>query len=143
MTDKSDHYTLVRHTGYTGTGHTDFKNAVESRGITAREAERVRSAGGLVFTDYANATKAEEATNYPPGTEGLVPRATGTFVSRVLDEQLYIPPAREVRTCKATDHTLDVIEMALDIVIARPGTYADALRTEAEPVRDIVRGWRK
>jgi hypothetical protein len=90
---RNEHWTLVQHSGFVVTAHEDFRNAVETRSITAAQAERVRAAGGLVFTDYFNATEAEEAENYPPGTLGLIPQVKGAFsVTLQIDGMpVYVP----------------------------------------------------
>lgn len=138
------HYTLVRHTGYSQAGYADFRQAVEERGITEREAEKVRKAGGLVFTGYENASTAEMAENYPPGSMGLIPTARGTFVSGVLNEELYIPAtvAPAVHSCEVTDRTLDVLERALRVVIDGPDVETADFSDEAQRVLGVVKGWR-
>jgi hypothetical protein len=87
-------YTVVRHSGY-GYGHsTDFMRGLETRGVaTAAEAEQIRRAGGIIFATYAEAVRYEETAPYPPGHEGLIPRAPGTFSTVMVDGlAVYLPP---------------------------------------------------
>ena len=78
-------YTLVAHSG--------LPMAVEMRFLQNKsELRRVNRAGGVVFTDYKEATEAEEAENYPPEVLGIHPRVRGHFVKEVVQGlQIYIP----------------------------------------------------
>lgn len=73
-------YALVQHSGVT-TGHAEFTHAVEQAAVTDAEAAQIEAAGGLVYDTYGDAEMACEETNYPPGVNGLVPAAKGTFSS--------------------------------------------------------------
>lgn len=86
-------YTLVQHSGYTVGGKPEFRKAVEAiGGVSAREAEKIRAIGGLVFTDYENATTAEEAENYPPEVAGFIPTVRGKFSDhKVRGARIYVP----------------------------------------------------
>jgi hypothetical protein len=87
-------YTLVQHSGWTVGLDPLFQRAVEACAVvSARDAERVRTAGGVVFASYAEACEAEERTNYPPEVKGLIPRAPGRFAERKGLGAIYVPPA--------------------------------------------------
>jgi len=80
----SDRYTLVAHTG--------LPNAVELRGVTNAQAARIEAAGGVLFNTYTEADKAEEAENYPPNVQGLIPCPRGRFThASGFGETIYIP----------------------------------------------------
>lgn len=72
-------YTLVQHSGYGFAGDPSFRRAVEEEPVTEVEAEKVRKAGGLLFADYAVASKYAHDINYPPEVGGLVPFVKGSF----------------------------------------------------------------
>lgn len=93
MTTKiATYYTLVQHTGYTVGKDATFARTVEERSITARQAEQVRKAGGLVFTDYDTAAAAGYNECYPPEVTGLVAKVRGTFAKvPTVTEPVYIP----------------------------------------------------
>jgi hypothetical protein len=87
-------YTLVQHSGYGAAGKADFARAVEEAPVSTKaEADRVRRAGGLLFTGYSEASRYSHEINYPPGVHGIVPRAKGTFHPRVRvgGLRLYVP----------------------------------------------------
>lgn len=86
-------WTLVRHTGYSGGGKSDFERAVEERALnTARERSIIAKAGGLLFDHYGDAHNRAAVENYPGNYEGLVPRAQGKFVKRAgFEEDIYVP----------------------------------------------------
>ncbi|MFJ5071651.1 hypothetical protein ACIQC7_35070 [Kitasatospora sp. NPDC088556] len=71
-------YTLVQHSA-AGNNPEEFGRAVELRSITPGQAQMIRTAGGLVFDSYTEADAEEDAVNYPPGVEGLIPQADGSF----------------------------------------------------------------
>ena len=87
-------YTVVRHSAYGYGGDTDFIRGLESRALhTETEAEKVRKAGGVIFTDYAHAEEYAERVQYPPDVRGLIPRAPGDFAPGEIDGlQIYLPP---------------------------------------------------
>jgi hypothetical protein len=90
-------YTLVEHSGWSTPG---FERAVEEAAITTTaELARVQKAGGVVYDSYTAAADAEDATNYPPGTEGIYPRAVGRFVNVLIGERrLFVPETAGPRT---------------------------------------------
>lgn len=84
-------YVLVRHTGYSQSGHTDFERAVEERFVTSGVARKIELAGGVALPTYDEAVAGAEAVNYPPGT-GLVPQALGKFKKIAgFEEEIYVP----------------------------------------------------
>ena len=85
-------YTLVRHSGFGYGGKLAFARAVEMRSLNEAEVREVKAAGGLLFDSYDSANDAEHAENYPPGVTGLIPRCTGTFSKKTIDDlAIYIP----------------------------------------------------
>ena len=88
-------YTLVQHSGWTVSGNSEFRQAVEVRSVTAKQAERVVRAGGVLFDTWEAADRAEYAENYPPSVQGLVPVARGTFANTVVDGSAVYVPKRE------------------------------------------------
>lgn len=83
-------YTLVQHSGGMG-----FEEAVEKVSVsTVREQDRIQRAGGVLLRTYQEASDAAEAVNYPPGSEGIIPQASGTFSDKLVKGlRLYLPPA--------------------------------------------------
>jgi hypothetical protein len=87
------HWTLVQHSGYSYGGDSQFQKGVEERQVsTAREAERITKAGGVLLDSYLKARDLAMKEMYPSG-EGLIPDARGTFNRRVLIGRLplYVP----------------------------------------------------
>ncbi|MDJ0463078.1 hypothetical protein [Streptomyces sp. H27-C3] len=82
-------YTLVQHSGGTG-----FERAVEEVSVsTIREQDHIQRAGGVLLRTYQAASDAADAENYPPGAEGIIPQARGTFSNKLVNGlPLYIPP---------------------------------------------------
>ena len=97
MAKRPTRYAIIQHTGVL-TGHAEFEQAVESRAVTtAADQDAVTNASGLLFDTYGEAEDFCEAANYPPGVEGLIPRAAGSFTTTatVLGCKIYLP-VREV-----------------------------------------------
>lgn len=85
-------WTLVQHTGFSVGQKHEFRRAVELREISQRQGAMVKALGGVVFDTYEAAREAEEAENWPPGTEGIIPNCAGSFIKmKVNSEKLYIP----------------------------------------------------
>ncbi|GHB51999.1 hypothetical protein GCM10010331_44440 [Streptomyces xanthochromogenes] len=84
-------YTLVQHSG----GGTGFEKAVEEVAVTLKaDQARVERVGGVLFDTYGAASDAAMEENYPPGTEGIVPQAKGTFAdARLNGLRIYVPAA--------------------------------------------------
>ena len=52
----------------------------------------VRRAGGAIYYSWGAAHDAEQAANYPPEVEGLIPRVRGAFARYALEgRRVYIP----------------------------------------------------
>lgn len=93
----STKYTVVQHSGYTYGGNPEFEQAVEPRMIpNVRDLRKVQAAGGVVLDGYVEAEDFCDAANYPPGTEGIVPQARGTFADVRVDSLRVYVPVREV-----------------------------------------------
>lgn len=87
-------YTLVQHSGFVWGDDPQFKRAVETRSINARQEAIVRGVGGLVFDGYDSAEAEAHNTNYPDATyTGLIPMARGSFHKQIAidDLPLFIP----------------------------------------------------
>ncbi|WP_274916833.1 hypothetical protein [Streptomyces sp. WZ-12] len=82
-------YTLVQHSGGLG-----FERAVEEVSVSTKgEQARIQRAGGVLFKTYKAASDAADAENFPPGIEGIIPQARGTFSDKLVNGlRLYIPP---------------------------------------------------
>jgi hypothetical protein len=94
-------YTLVKHSA--ASTHPSFKRAVELRSITAKQAEAVVKAGGLIFNSYAEAQDAEMEKNYPPSVKGLIPSVAGSFSSIKVDGYpVYVPAPAEAKAKKVS-----------------------------------------
>jgi len=92
-------YTLVQHSGYGVAGKPGFARAVEEAAVEGDKLEeRIRAAGGILFDAYGEASEYATEFNYPPEAAGLVPRAQGTFHSKVKvgGLRLYIPSERDL-----------------------------------------------
>lgn len=84
-------YTLVRHSAYEHNRDNQFRYAVEEFAMKNSTIERVKAAGGLVFDNYKEAYDAALVYNYPPGNDGLIPAARGTFKNVHQVRSLFIP----------------------------------------------------
>jgi len=93
MKTKPTKWTLVQHSGYGYAAKPAFKLGVETRQVEgAKEIERVRRAGGMLFDSYGEAEDQADIENYPKGYEGLEPRVLGTFADAEVDQlRVYIP----------------------------------------------------
>lgn len=78
----TDLYTVVQHSAYVGRRDPQFAAGLESKHITAKQAEKIRKAGGRVFASYNEAEDFAEAEQYPEGYNGLVPAAPGSFTTK-------------------------------------------------------------
>lgn len=85
-------YTIVQHSAY-GYGHDrQFAKGLETRKVDKNQVALILRNGGLVFPSYQAAEKYAEQEMYPPGTEGLIPCAPGTFFDFYVDDlPVYIP----------------------------------------------------
>lgn len=107
-------YTLVQHSAWVAKRDPAFEKGLESRKITTAQAEKVVRAGGEVFGDYMEAEDFAEREQYPPGHEGFLPAAPGSFSRTVVEgAPLYVrftcrvchePLRQGPRTCDFT-HT--------------------------------------
>lgn len=91
-------YTLVQHSGYGRAGKPDFARAVEEARVEdLKTVDKIRAAGGMVFSSYGDASKYAQDINYPPEVLGLVPRAQGVFHPRLKVDglRLYLPSERD------------------------------------------------
>lgn len=86
-------YTLVQHSGFGYAGKPGFQQAVETRSIdTAKDRDLVKRVGGVLEVNGYEIDELEERVNYPPGVEGLYPKAQGTFSDKTIDGlRIYIP----------------------------------------------------
>lgn len=88
-------WTLVQHSAYGYKGNLRFQAGLETRHVTTkRNEERIIKAGGLLFDSYQEAEDAAMLYQYPPGYEGLTPRAlsTGDFARGKIDDlRIFIP----------------------------------------------------
>jgi hypothetical protein len=86
-------WTIVQHSGYAFGGKPEFSQGLETMGIdTPAVMNRVRQAGGLVFTDYDEAEDYAQEQMYPPDVQGLIPRALGGFSHQHVNGlAIYIP----------------------------------------------------
>jgi hypothetical protein len=96
MPDKtrSTIYTIVQHSAAGYKGDDTFAQGLEIVEVSgAGLIGRIVSAGGKVFSAYniANSYCMDEC--YPPGHQGMIPKAPGTFhpVLKVHGLKLYIP----------------------------------------------------
>jgi len=86
-------YTVVQHSGVT-TGHTEFAKGLEPKGLAPNQLDKVAKAGGLIFNSYTEADDYAEAQMYPPGYNGMTPRAPGTFSDvEIGGLKIYLPKA--------------------------------------------------
>lgn len=86
-------YTLVQHSAFGYAGKSGFYHAVETRSIdTARDRDLIHRVGGVLMENGYEIDQLEERVNYPEGTEGLYPKARGTFSDKTIDGlRIYIP----------------------------------------------------
>jgi hypothetical protein len=86
-------YTLVEHSAWTVKRDPCFERAVETATITTKRVEdAVRRAGGAIYYSWGAAHDAEQAANYPPEVEGLIPRVRGAFARYAMEgRRVYIP----------------------------------------------------
>lgn len=86
-------YTLVQHSGFGYSDKPGFEQAVEIRSVdSVLDRNKVERARGVLIKSYPQIDKLEEQVNYPPGTEGLYPKAQGTFSEAMIDGlRIYIP----------------------------------------------------
>jgi hypothetical protein len=85
------YYTLVRHSAHYK-GDPRFAAAVETQSVTTTEALAVVGrAGGPLYFSITQAESGEALENYPPpDTEGIIPRARGTFSETAAIDGLHI-----------------------------------------------------
>jgi hypothetical protein len=90
-------WTVVQHSGYGYNHDPDFQQGLETRHVETRpEQDRIAKAGGLMFDSYTDAEDFADAAMYPPGYQGLMPRAAGTFSNLQIDGLAIYIPVREV-----------------------------------------------
>lgn len=71
---------VVQHSGYGYAGNPEFQQGLELRDVqTVRDRRMVERCGGRLFSSRREAEEWTELEMYPPGYEGLVPEAPGTF----------------------------------------------------------------
>jgi hypothetical protein len=92
MTKFDTKWTLVQHSGFGYARKPGFQSAVEERSLETEAAvERVRTAGGLVFEKYSDASDRADQENYPSNS-GIYPHARGTFSRTKVDGlRIYVP----------------------------------------------------
>lgn len=90
---KSPLYTLVRHTGWSVGGKSDFEHAVEERDVPTKTiASLIMRKGGCIYDSYATAHQMAHTYNYPRDNTGIVPTAKGRFAKvRGFDEEIFLP----------------------------------------------------
>ena len=88
-------YTAVMHSAGV-MGDSRFAEAVEECAVTTgSQVHHVLAAGGILFDSYTAASDFCEWENYPPGVEGLIPHAPGTFSRRgIMGASIYMPGRR-------------------------------------------------
>lgn len=88
-------YTLIQHTGYTQGRNKSFQHAVEEAWVSSQGLfDKITDAGGVLFDSYLVADMAAYRVNYPPGCEGLIPQAKGSFINvkySSVRHRIYIP----------------------------------------------------
>lgn len=86
-------YAPVQHSGYGYGNDPDFAHGLETRTVsTAAQQDAVRRAGGVLFDSYVASERYCDEEMYPPGVEGLIPRAPGTFSDTKIDTlRVYVP----------------------------------------------------
>ena len=85
-------WTVVQHSGFNGGERPQFEKGLEPKRVTAPQARKVEAVGGLVFGSYGEADDFADKAMYPPGVDGLIPRAQGTFGSLHIDGlPIYLP----------------------------------------------------
>lgn len=89
-------WAIVQHSGYGYGENPQFRRGLELRQVTTAQERRVREVGGVVFDGYPEADDYALAEMFPPGYDGLTPRAPGSFARRRVDGlRVYVPePAR-------------------------------------------------
>lgn len=86
-------WTIVQHSG-AAAGNPQFEAGLEVAEVSStKDVEAIEAAGGLVFTNWAEATHYEETEPYPPGHGGLIPEAPGAFSPKIFigGLALYLP----------------------------------------------------
>lgn len=85
-------WAVVQHSGFGYKNDPGFKKGLELRNVTAKDAERIKAAGGVVFDTYTEADEYAFVEMYPEGASGLYPQARGAFSKRVVDGlRIYLP----------------------------------------------------
>ncbi len=91
-------YTMVQHSAAAYRDDETFRNAVEMKEISLTDGKLVLKVGGLLYGSYSEAQAKEDAINYPPGVDGIVPKVRGTFSVKTLDGQkIYLPAEGEAK----------------------------------------------
>lgn len=126
-------YTLVQHSAWVANQDPTFEKALESRKITAAQAEKVVKAGGEVFADYMEAEDFADREQYPASNTGLIPRVEGTFSRTVVDGA----PVYVRFTCKVCHEPLRQGPRTVDFTHTHGdlycGTGDGAMATPKEP----------
>jgi hypothetical protein len=88
---------IVQHSGFEYGGKPGFGQAAETRMVsTARQRNLVEKAGGVLFENCVEAEEFSELANYPEGSEGIYPRAFGSFSPLMIGGLRIYIPARQV-----------------------------------------------
>ena len=85
-------HTIVQHSAWVANGDPQFERGLESRSVTPAQAKKVVAAGGEIFATYGEAENAAEEHMYPPGHDGLIPAAAGSFADLTIEgARVYVP----------------------------------------------------
>lgn len=85
-------WTVVQHSGFGYNGDPCFSAGLETRRCLPCDQVIVTKVGGLLFDSPGAAEDFTEKAMYPPGAEGLIPAAAGTFSDKTVDQlRIYIP----------------------------------------------------
>lgn len=87
MTDRKEKFTVVQHSAYGYQNDPVFKQGLESRRVSSKEAQRsVESAGGVLFDSHQEAEDFAMKEMYnDPDYPGIIPDARGTFADQGVD----------------------------------------------------------
>lgn len=86
-------YAIVQHSAAGYRDDSRFERGLETRAVDAKVKLIVEGAGGVVFDTLREADEACFKWMYPEGSEGLVPRARGTWAKglKVDGLKVYVP----------------------------------------------------
>ncbi len=84
--------TIVQHSAAGYNNDPRFTRGLEMRTVTAKQAEKISKAGGLLFDEYNDASKFEHEAMYPDGVQDMIPQARGMFSRFKIDGlKIYLP----------------------------------------------------